>query len=552
MPKRSKTQTKNLSELVHKLEQVRIQHASPPGSESYSAHVFFALPTSTLAKDFEYTPIVWQSINEVEQTSKGEVSQYHHVRDDRDSGAYANATNGVYTSPLLLHVLLENLPHCETVTYRVGLKSDSIELIKKTQTFSFRTPPARGESCLALEQHQKNVLPEMILTVCGDIGQTENSMKTLRFMKNRHFEQNGDLYQGIVIVGDMSYADGDQTRWDTWGHLFSPLFSKTPVIALTGNHEIELDKETGESFVSYRHRFFGTNPRKEETAPADNVSKESLDDYTVSLKYDYGASYYSMDLGKLHMIVLNTYNTNKEGEKNQKQWLIEDLKAVDREVTPFIVVASHAPMTSTSMDHQKEASTLNLAKWVKPLLNKYKVELAFSGHVHAYERFNKLNNTVFITIGDAGNHEGLYDQWVNDDLAEELSAARSGRYYGSGELEVYNDTHMRWIWLPNPSQFVGRGTKSIKSTTSWDDDIRLDQVWIESNYKPSRLNSIEEAMTARSSLPLWFLAFLVLAIGYILFPGNTKQRVPSDKNVYKPVDSVEKDTFGTFQKGNIA
>jgi hypothetical protein len=34
--------------------------------------------------------------------------------------------------------------------------------------------------------------------------------------------------QFTIIVGDLSYADGDQLRWDRWSNLFEPLFSSRP------------------------------------------------------------------------------------------------------------------------------------------------------------------------------------------------------------------------------------------------------------------------------------------------------------------------------------
>jgi hypothetical protein len=32
------------------------------------------------------------------------------------------------------------------------------------------------------------------------------------------------------------------------------------------------------------------------------------------------------------------------------------------------------------------------------------------------------------------------------------SVFRDGRYYGHGEITVYNRTHIKWTWIPNPEQ----------------------------------------------------------------------------------------------------
>jgi hypothetical protein len=52
-------------------------------------------------------------------------------------------------------------------------------------------------------------------TLVGDLGQTEHSLSTLQHMQG----SGGRL---VVHVGDLSYADGFQPRWDTYGRLVEP------------------------------------------------------------------------------------------------------------------------------------------------------------------------------------------------------------------------------------------------------------------------------------------------------------------------------------------
>ncbi len=61
---------------------------------------------------------------------------------------------------------------------------------------------------------------------------------------------------------------------------------------------------------------------------------------------------------------------------------------------------------------------------------------------------NKLDPTgpVYITIGDGGNREGLYNSWVDPQPA--WSAYREAEY-GHGVLTVLNDTHTFWEWHKN-------------------------------------------------------------------------------------------------------
>lgn len=90
---------------------------------------------------------------------------------------------------------------------------------------------------------------------------------------------------------------------------------------------------------------------------------------------------------------------------------------------------------------------------------KYGVNIAFAGHVHAYERSHKtINNittsdiagpgTVYINIGDGGNREGQYDYWypgLNGSFKPTWSALRQPQF-GHGKLMIQNATHSLWTW----------------------------------------------------------------------------------------------------------
>ena len=54
----------------------------------------------------------------------------------------------------------------------------------------------------------------------------------------------------------------------------------------------------------------------------------------------------------------------------------------------------------------------------------------------------------YITIGDAGNREGLAEAWVDPQPAWSLYRQAS---YGHGVLTVHNATHATWEWEQNPS-----------------------------------------------------------------------------------------------------
>jgi hypothetical protein len=82
------------------------------------------------------------------------------------------------------------------------------------------------------------------------------------------------------------------------------------------------------------------------------------------------------------------------------------------------------------------------------------VSAVFSGHVHAYERSNPVDNYVVVppgpgsmvhfNIGDAG--AGLYTKW-NDPMPA-WSNFRNATW-GHGRWVVLNKTHSSWTWHQN-------------------------------------------------------------------------------------------------------
>ncbi|CAE7481370.1 PAP21, partial [Symbiodinium microadriaticum] len=90
---------------------------------------------------------------------------------------------------------------------------------------------------------------------------------------------------------------------------------------------------------------------------------------------------------------------------------------------------------------------------IEDTLYEYKVDIVFSGHVHAYERSCSLYQYVcqdgapyYITIGDGGNKEGLATGWVEPQPDWSLFRQAS---YGFGKLRVVNSTHAQWSWHQN-------------------------------------------------------------------------------------------------------
>lgn len=333
----------------------------------------------------------------------------------------------LYRSPYLYAATLTDLAPNSVVSIAVQCSEGA------PRSLVVRTLPAVGSST------------PFGIALLGDLGQTEDSVETMR-----HILQEPNV--GIVLhAGDMSYADCDQHRWDSWFRMIEPLSSTVPYMVVPGNHEIEADHIFATSFAAYKHRF--SMPEARPTVDTTTVLPSRCAPSSWIGEYNYGNSFYSFEAGIVHFIALNPYTSSHQGSP-MYAWLESDLAAVDRSNTPWVIVFMHNPWYNSNQDHQNEFPTLTMRQHMEPLFHRFGVNIAVSGHVHAYERsqpvvFNTVSSTgtVYLNVGDGGNREGHAASYLPD--IEPWSAFREGRHFGHAMLHVENSTHLSYAWHRN-------------------------------------------------------------------------------------------------------
>mmetsp|Transcript_38212 Transcript_38212/g.50334 ORF Transcript_38212/g.50334 Transcript_38212/m.50334 type:complete len:505 (-) Transcript_38212:297-1811(-) len=350
--------------------------------------------------------------------------------------SYRSFYYGSYESGYLHHVLLTGLQPNTRYFYRVGNHGFTLTDVFDT----FITPPPVGDSS------------QISFAVIGDLGQTEDSQCTVE-----HVDSDDSLLF-VVHAGDLAYADCYQPRWDSYQELISPVSRKLPWMVIPGNHEIEYDSITNTTFVAYEARY-----RMPQIKPAEfeGFQPVNLMDYfncqpsEYPGSYDFGNSFYSFDVGTVHFVMLNSYTKTKAGSKQYK-WVQSDLKKVDRQVTPWVIVIMHAPWYHSNIFHQNETEPMQMKNSMEHLFEKYDVNLVLSGHVHAYERtYPMLHGSIassgptYITVGDGGNREGHANYWMEE---PEWSALRNGDTFGYGKITVENNSHLLWEWKMNTGE----------------------------------------------------------------------------------------------------
>ena len=316
---------------------------------------------------------------------------------------------GPYQSGELHSVHLTPLKASTTYYYRVAGGAAAAQ--------SFTMPPAAEVQPFPVR-----------LGLIGDLGQTQDSNDTVHHL----------LASGVSMVlhaGDLSYADCDQPRWDTYAQLVDPLASRVPWMTVAGNHEEETPLRCGssmnQSFAAYNARYGSLMPYREAGSPS--------------------TQYYSFETAGVHVIMLGSY-IDFEGvgaASAQLAWLKADLASVDRSRTPWLVGVLHAPWYNSNTAHQKEHEEKELRDAMEALLYEARMDLMFAGHVHAYERSHRVFRgkadacaPTYINIGDGGNREGLARGY----LAQPSWSAFREASFGHGVLSILNATHASWAW----------------------------------------------------------------------------------------------------------
>jgi len=286
----------------------------------------------------------------------------------------------------------------------------------------------------------------------GDTGPVERQT-VLNEMKERIDEEQIPL---LLHVGDAGYISNQGSCWDLklqvqrkcqydcrgdeecvgshrvmeknfegWVNFFkdaSVLLPFVPMVTTMGNHDND---------VQWFHKFYpfvssaeakqkGLNPEVILMLQSlFNKQNGSVMQQKLVSQILKEPSFYSLSVGGVHLISIqsedNAINAYERATSNdpltmveedrfrrhfgsesfQLKWLVRDLAEIDQRKTPWIVVFTHRPFTSTSSHHPNCQSD---GDWFKcafretygPLFSKFGVDVVLSGHSHHYARTTPL------------------------------------------------------------------------------------------------------------------------------------------------------------------
>lgn len=319
---------------------------------------------------------------------------------------------------------------------------------------SFRTAPVPGH-------------PQLNLAIMGDIGQFPHSEETVASML-----QSRDAIDAVILAGDVAYTGQNHLAWDTFFDFLDdyPIADRIPMQIVPGNHDI--DKAVGETriFLAYETRF-----RMPRVHPPQlfEIGTEAVnyDHPDYPLPYDWGNAYYAFTYGPARIIMINSYSS-MEPDSMQYKWIVEELEGVDRSVTPWVLAVLHAPIYNTFSLHQHDPQIVAQKQHLEPLFVKHKVNMIFSGHIHAYQRTKTVahdephaQGPMHITIGAGGRK---CEAPFKNAEPEAWLDVRDATVYGYGMFRVWNKTVAEWDWVH----------------TGHNDDRDYNQLWQSNNTLP--------------------------------------------------------------------
>lgn len=205
--------------------------------------------------------------------------------------------------------------------------------------------------------------PNTTFFIIGDLGQTSNSQTTLSELTEAESMLKSPS-GGIVNAGDLSYANGEDSLWDTFGNMKQFAVSHIPMMTTLGNHEWFDD--TSRSFTAYLNRY--DNPTingKRELYYSENV----------------GLVHWVMVAGYCSEMVLTTTQPCLAADSPQLAWLQNDLANVNRDITPWVVVVFHQPFVNSNTAHSMKTEGNFLISYIIIIIDYYYLLLTIINNI---------------------------------------------------------------------------------------------------------------------------------------------------------------------------
>ncbi|KAL1327632.1 hypothetical protein HN51_037640 [Arachis hypogaea] len=319
---------------------------------------------------------------------------------DRNTMCGAPARTVGWRDPGFIHTgFLKELWPNKVYIYKLGHKLFNGTIIWSEQ-YQFKSPPFPGQNSVQR------------VVIFGDMGKAEadgsneyNNFQPGSLNTTKQIIQDLKDIDIVFHIGDLCYANGYLSQWDQFTAQIEPIASAVPYMTASGNHERDWPgsgsfygsmDSGGECGVLAQSMFY---------VPAENREK----------------FWYSIDYGMFRFCIAHTELDWRKGTE-QYEFIEKCLSTVDRQKQPWLIFLAHRVLGYSSAGFYAAEGSFEEPMGredLQVLWQKYKVDIAFYGHVHNYERtcpiyqnictnkeknnyIGNLNGTIHVVVGGGG------------------------------------------------------------------------------------------------------------------------------------------------------
>lgn len=300
-------------------------------------------------------------------------------------------------------------------------------------------PPFRMKLDAILDQPTVQAITDsgkLVFHSVGDTGGVNTATYiegVARFMEcDFAYTQSPNKPSFFYHLGDVVYYDGEGANY--WPEFYEPYMNyPAPIVAIPGNHDGDVNPQTGETSLEAFVRNFcaqsGVISTDNPEAPRRTMIQPNV--------------YWTLNTPLV--TIIGMYSNCPEGGQigePQRTWFISELQQADKSLP--LIVAVHHPIYSAYGAHPGSQHLKDLLEQSCTTAGR-SPDLVLTGHVHDYQRFSAplagKNNVPFIVAGAGGYNKRLH---VLSKVfhTEKLPITIQG---SDGVLEAFNDSQHGYL-----------------------------------------------------------------------------------------------------------
>ncbi len=207
--------------------------------------------------------------------------------------------------------------------------------------------------------------------VVGDCGTANNDQRAVRDAYQTYMGTTR-IY-GMIMLGDNAYTLGTDGEYQNaiFNNMYEDIVSNTVMWPTPGNHD-----------------YYSGADASTQTGPYYDI-------FTLPSAGQLGGlisgteAYYSYNIGNIHFISIDSYDSGRDSTNAMGAWLKQDLQNNNQEWT--IAYWHHAPYSKGNHNSDNpfpfvDGELKEMREQFVPILERYGVDLILCGHSHAYER----------------------------------------------------------------------------------------------------------------------------------------------------------------------